>query len=91
MSKIEDVNNLTVKNLRQEFEKVFSHIGLKEIGFLFDYKRPEIEFFKAQILVKGLKQFHITVLPNLRDEEKRECVREIIRVWNIKKTEIRNL
>jgi len=45
-------------------------------------------------LVKGLQGFNVAVTPpNCSDDEKREIVREMIRIWNDKslREEIRNL
>ena len=82
MSKEKDLEKLTIKDIKLTLDNIFGNIGFKEIGLLFDYKGPEVEFFKAQILVEGLTDFHITTKPNISDEEKRECIKEIIRIWN---------
>ena len=84
MNKKIDLEKLTIKDIKLKIDNIFGNIGFKEIGLLFDYKGPEVEFFKAQILVEGLKDFHITTKPNISEEEKRECVKETIRIWNIK-------
>ena len=79
-----DIEKLTCRKLKEYFIDISDSIGFAEIGFLFDYSGPEIEFFKTQILVKGLKDFHIIVAPGLTLDEKREAVIETIASWDFK-------
>jgi len=74
--------NIEKLTKRNETILVLDLINFAEIGRLFNYKGAEIEFFKAQILVKGLEDFRLTVAPGLTDEQKREIVREEIANWN---------
>jgi len=84
MSKEIDLKKLTIQDVISPLDNIFGNIGFKEIGLLFDYKGPEVEFFKAQILEKGLDVFHITTKPNISIDEKRKCIRETISVWDVK-------
>ena len=77
-----------IKNFSKD---IIGHIGFREIGILFNFKGKEVEFFKSQILTKGLRDFHITINPNISEEEQRKCVREVIKEWNSKKVKIENL
>ena len=89
--KQKDLEELLIYKFADEYKEVLGCINFNEIGKIFDYRGDEVEFFKAQILVEGLTQFHITTKPNITDEQKRECVRETIRLWNDKGTPITNL
>jgi hypothetical protein len=76
----QDINNI----LNKEVKKVFDHINFQEIGRLFNYEGKEIEFYKSQVLVHGLRDFHITLAPGVDDETKREIILEDIANWNNK-------
>ena len=82
MSKSGDIDKLTTRKLKTELEGIVGNIGFQDIGRIFDYQGPEVEFFKAQILVEGLQDFHITTVPGITDEQKRECITEVIRLWD---------
>lgn len=84
-SKILEIEELTTPpedSLDIAGRNILGHISLAEIGRLYNYKGEEVEFFKAQILVKGLIDFHITTIPNITDDQKRECVKETIETWD---------
>lgn len=79
-----------IENLSKKIDNTIGFINLPEIGRLFNYEGEEIEFFKEQIVSNGLTSFHMSVLPSLNDEEKRNLVREVIETWDKETEELRN-
>ena len=79
----ESIDLLLSPDIKKTLDSVTGFIGFSEIGLLFNFKGEEVEFFKSQILVDGLRDFHITTAPNISDEQKREAVRETIRLWDV--------
>jgi len=58
-------------------------IGFIEVFELFEGEGPEVDFFRNEIEVKGLQDFHISIKSGLSDDSKRDIVRETIRAWDM--------
>ena len=72
------------KMIEKKMDLICETLTFKKIGKLFNYRGKEIEFFKSQVLVKELRDFHITVAPEITDDQKREAVIEMIDIWDDK-------
>jgi len=70
--------------VEKELDKILNTLTFEVIGNLFDFKGPEVDFFKDQIVNKGLLDFHITIASGTTDDQKREAVKEIIELWDAK-------